>query len=129
LEPVQREFHQGLLDWHLRRSWDVHLEFGGRFPVGKVAARDFFVLVYGLLKSFTDRKSNRVCINVKTPRGVIGADRHLPNSRASPLMAKHESILRPTDGFVEPSGASNTMMSICTVPRDHLVLSWTKASP
>jgi hypothetical protein len=39
LEPVQRESHQGLLDWHLRRSWDVyvHLEFGGRFPVGKVA--------------------------------------------------------------------------------------------
>jgi hypothetical protein len=29
----------GLLDWHLRRSWDVHvhLEFGDRFPVGKVA--------------------------------------------------------------------------------------------
>jgi hypothetical protein len=39
LEPVQRESHQGLLDWHLRRSWDVHahLEFGDRFPVGKVA--------------------------------------------------------------------------------------------
>jgi hypothetical protein len=48
LEPVQPESHQGLLDWHLRRSWDVpvHLEFGDRFPVGKVAVRDLFVLVY-----------------------------------------------------------------------------------
>jgi hypothetical protein len=47
LEPVQGEPHQGLLDWHLRRSWDVHahLEFGDRFPVGKVAVRDLFVLV------------------------------------------------------------------------------------
>jgi hypothetical protein len=47
LETVQGESHQGPLDWHLRRSWDVriHLEFGDRFPVGKVAVRDFFVLV------------------------------------------------------------------------------------
>jgi hypothetical protein len=32
----------GLLDWHLRRSWDiyVYLEFGDRFPVGKVTVRD-----------------------------------------------------------------------------------------
>jgi hypothetical protein len=38
----------GLIDWHLRRSWHahVHLKFGGRFPVGKVAVRDLFVLVY-----------------------------------------------------------------------------------
>jgi hypothetical protein len=37
----------GLLDWHLRRGWDVHihLKFGGRFPVGKAAVRDLFVLV------------------------------------------------------------------------------------
>jgi hypothetical protein len=49
LEPVQGESHQGLLGWHLRRSWDlhVHLEFGDRFPVGKVAVRDLFVLQYG----------------------------------------------------------------------------------
>jgi hypothetical protein len=35
LELVQGDSHQGLLDWHLRRSWDVdvHLEFGHRFPV------------------------------------------------------------------------------------------------
>jgi hypothetical protein len=48
LEPVQGESHHGLLDWHLRRSWDVHvhLEFGDRFPVGKVAVRDLFVLVH-----------------------------------------------------------------------------------
>jgi hypothetical protein len=48
LEPVPGESHQGLLDWHLRRSCDVHvhLEFGDRFPIGKVAARDLFVLVY-----------------------------------------------------------------------------------
>jgi hypothetical protein len=45
LDPVQRESHQGLLDWHLRRSWDVHLEFGDRFPIGKVAVRDLFILV------------------------------------------------------------------------------------
>jgi hypothetical protein len=47
LEPVQQDSHQGLLDWHLRRSWDVHiyLEFGGRFPVKKVAVRDLFVSV------------------------------------------------------------------------------------
>jgi hypothetical protein len=47
LELAQGESDQGLLDWHLRRSWDVHLhlEFGDRFPVGKVAVRDFFVLV------------------------------------------------------------------------------------
>jgi hypothetical protein len=47
-EPVQGESYQGLVDWHIRRSWDVHvhLEFGDRFPVGKVAARDLFVLVY-----------------------------------------------------------------------------------
>jgi hypothetical protein len=47
LQPVQGESHQGLLDWHLRRSWDVHLhlEFGGCFPVGKVAVRDLFVLI------------------------------------------------------------------------------------
>jgi hypothetical protein len=46
LEPVQGESHQGLLDWHLRRSWDahVHLEFGDRFPVRKVAFRHLFVL-------------------------------------------------------------------------------------
>jgi hypothetical protein len=51
LEPVQEEFHQGLLDWHLRRSWEVHvhLEFGDHFPVGKVAARDLFALVYDTL--------------------------------------------------------------------------------
>jgi hypothetical protein len=48
LEPVQGESHQGLLDWHLRRSWDVnvHLEFGDCFPVGKVAVRGLFALVY-----------------------------------------------------------------------------------
>jgi hypothetical protein len=48
LEPVQGESHQGLLDWHLRRRWDiyVHLEFGDHFLVGKVAVRDLFVLVY-----------------------------------------------------------------------------------
>jgi hypothetical protein len=42
----------GLLDWHLRRSWDahVHLEFGDRFPVGKVAVRDLFVLVYEFIQ-------------------------------------------------------------------------------
>jgi hypothetical protein len=36
-----------MLDWHVRRSWDVqvHLEFGDRFPVGRVAVRDLFVLV------------------------------------------------------------------------------------
>jgi hypothetical protein len=47
LEPVHGECHQDLLDWHLRRSWDVHahLEFGDRFPVGKVAVRNLFVLV------------------------------------------------------------------------------------
>jgi hypothetical protein len=52
LEPVQGEFHQGLLDWHLRRSWDVHvhLEFGDRFPVRKVTIQDLFVLVYEQLK-------------------------------------------------------------------------------
>jgi hypothetical protein len=35
LEPVQRESHQGLLGWNLRRRWDVHvhLKFGDRFPV------------------------------------------------------------------------------------------------
>jgi hypothetical protein len=35
----------GVLDWHLRRSWDVHfhLAFDGRFPVGKVSVRDLFV--------------------------------------------------------------------------------------
>jgi hypothetical protein len=56
LEPVQGESHQGLLDWHLRRSWDVrvHLEFGGRFLVGKVALRDLFVLVYIILIGFCD---------------------------------------------------------------------------
>jgi hypothetical protein len=48
LEPVQGEFHQCLFDWHLRRGWDAHfhLEFGDRFPVGKVAVRDFFAFVY-----------------------------------------------------------------------------------
>jgi hypothetical protein len=47
LEAVQGDSHQGLLDWHLRRSWDVHvhLEFSDRLPVGKVAVRDSFVLV------------------------------------------------------------------------------------
>jgi hypothetical protein len=47
LEPVQGESHQGLLDLHLRRSRDVHvhLEFGDRFHVGKVAVQDLFVLV------------------------------------------------------------------------------------
>jgi hypothetical protein len=46
-EPVQGESHQGVLDWQIRWSWDVHvhLEFGDRFPVGKVAVRDLFVLV------------------------------------------------------------------------------------
>jgi hypothetical protein len=46
-EPVQWESRQGLSDWHLRRSWDihVHLEFGDSFPVGKVTVRDLFVLV------------------------------------------------------------------------------------
>jgi hypothetical protein len=45
LEPVQGEFHQGLLDWHLRRNWDVDvdLDFGDRFHVGKVTVRDLFV--------------------------------------------------------------------------------------
>jgi hypothetical protein len=45
LEPVQGGPYQGLLDWHLRQNWDVHdhLEFGDRFPVGKVAVRDLFV--------------------------------------------------------------------------------------
>jgi hypothetical protein len=43
LEPVQGESHQGLLDWHLRGSWDVHLKFSDRFPVGKVAVRALFV--------------------------------------------------------------------------------------
>jgi hypothetical protein len=45
LKPVQGESHQDLLDWHLRRRWDVyvHLEFRDRFPVGKVAVRDLFV--------------------------------------------------------------------------------------
>jgi hypothetical protein len=49
LEPVQGDSHQCLLNWYLRRSWDihVHLEFGDRFPVGKVAVRDLFVFVYG----------------------------------------------------------------------------------
>jgi hypothetical protein len=39
LEPVQGESHQGLPDWHLKRSWDVrvHLKFGDRFPVGEMA--------------------------------------------------------------------------------------------
>jgi hypothetical protein len=48
LDPVQGESHQGLLDWHLSWSWDVHvhLEFGDRFPVGKVAVRDSIVLIY-----------------------------------------------------------------------------------
>jgi hypothetical protein len=48
LEPVQGESHQGLLDWHLRRSSDVHvhLEFGDYFPIGKVAVRNLFVLIY-----------------------------------------------------------------------------------
>jgi hypothetical protein len=46
LEPTQGNSRQSLLDWHLRRSWDVHLEFGDHFPVGKVAVRDLFVLVY-----------------------------------------------------------------------------------
>jgi hypothetical protein len=48
LEPVQGESHQGVLNWQIRRDWDVHvhLEFSGRFPVGKVAVRDLFVLVY-----------------------------------------------------------------------------------
>jgi hypothetical protein len=52
LEPVQGESHQGLLDWHLRRSWDVHVhsEFGDRFPLGKVAVRNLFVLVYPAVK-------------------------------------------------------------------------------
>jgi hypothetical protein len=47
-EPVQRESHQGMLDWHLRRSWDihVHLEFGDHFPVGKVVVPELFVLIY-----------------------------------------------------------------------------------
>jgi hypothetical protein len=27
LKPVQGESHQGLLDWHLRRSWDVRLHW------------------------------------------------------------------------------------------------------
>jgi hypothetical protein len=47
LDPVQGESHWGLFGWHLRRSWDVqvHLEFGDRFPVGKVAVRDLFILV------------------------------------------------------------------------------------
>jgi hypothetical protein len=54
LEPVQGEFHQGLLDWHLSRSWGVHvhLEFGDRFPVGKVAVRDLLVLVYFIFHLF-----------------------------------------------------------------------------
>jgi hypothetical protein len=53
LKPVQAEFHQDLLDWHLNRSWDVHvhLEFDDRFPVGKVAVRDLFVFVYCVSKS------------------------------------------------------------------------------
>jgi hypothetical protein len=44
----------GLLDWHFRRSWHVHvhLEFGDRFPVGKVAVRDLFVLVYFSIQTF-----------------------------------------------------------------------------
>jgi hypothetical protein len=48
LDPVQEESHQGLLGRQRRRSWDVHihLEFGDRFLVGKVAVRDLFVLVY-----------------------------------------------------------------------------------
>jgi hypothetical protein len=48
LEPVQGESHQGLVNWHLRWSWEVHvhLEFGDRFPVGKVAVRNLFVLIY-----------------------------------------------------------------------------------
>jgi hypothetical protein len=52
LEPVQGGSHQDLLDWHLRRSWDVHvqLEFGNRFPLGKVAVQDLFLSVYGALK-------------------------------------------------------------------------------
>jgi hypothetical protein len=47
LQPVHGESHQDLLDWHLRRSWDVHvhLDFDDRFPVGKVAVRDLFVFV------------------------------------------------------------------------------------
>jgi hypothetical protein len=47
LAPIQGDSHEGLLDWYLRRSWDVHvhLEFGDRFPIGKVAVRDLFVLV------------------------------------------------------------------------------------
>jgi hypothetical protein len=53
LEPVQGESHQGLLDWHLRRSWDVqvHLEFGDRFPVGKVVVQDLFILVYSHIEN------------------------------------------------------------------------------
>jgi hypothetical protein len=45
LELVQGGCPQDLLDWHLRRSWDVqvHLEFGDRFLVGKVAVQDLFV--------------------------------------------------------------------------------------
>jgi hypothetical protein len=48
LEPVQGESHQGLLDWHLRRSWDVHvhLELSDCFPVRKVSVRELFVFVY-----------------------------------------------------------------------------------
>jgi hypothetical protein len=36
------------------RSWDVHtyLEFGDRFPVGKVAVRGLFVLGYAALTIF-----------------------------------------------------------------------------
>jgi hypothetical protein len=53
LEPVQGESHHGLFAWHLRRSWDVHvhLEFGDRFSVGKVAVRDLYVLVYAVIGS------------------------------------------------------------------------------
>jgi hypothetical protein len=47
LEPVQGKFHQGLLDWHLRQSWDfhVHLEFSNRFPVRKVTVRDLLLFL------------------------------------------------------------------------------------
>jgi hypothetical protein len=64
LEPVQGESHQGLLDWHLKQNWDVHvhLEFGDRFPVGKVAVRDLFVLVYRAVKKFV---SSRFSLNFR----------------------------------------------------------------
>jgi hypothetical protein len=111
LEPVQGESHQGLLDWRLRRSWDVHayLEFGDCFPVGKVAVRGLFVLIdfsveFGyrrseILREFLGLKASAVCSGEKSSPELIPRETGDLTRRNHMRLQQSVSLSRQVDVF------------------------------